>query len=175
MTRVRQPQIRKTTSLHKTIKKRDQAPKKASGTRLKIVKTGNQCPVPLRQGTLRHLINRFEEGKIWYEPNAGHDLGPDDIANSMFTMATICRRRKKTNGRRAFLDLGCGCGRIAAAVSHVFPNVKVDIMDRNPNYVQHALKQPGINIRKAYTGDALNLRKVVGTNKYDVILMQGVG
>ena len=93
----------------------------------------------------------------------------------MFTMATICRRRKKTNGRRAFLDLGCGCGRIAAALSHDFPDAAIDIMDKNPNYVQHAKKQPGINIRKAYDGDALNLRKVVGKTKYDVILMQGVG
>lgn len=104
------------------------------------MKTRNLCPVPVKQGTLRHLINRFEEGKIWYEPNAGHDLGPDDIANSMFTMATICRRRKKSKGRRAFLDLGCGCGRIAAALSHRFPDAAIDIMDSNPNYLQHAKK-----------------------------------
>ena len=48
-------------------------------------------------------------------------------------------------------------------------------MDRNPHYLQHAKKQHGIKIRKAYEGDALNLHQVVGKTKYDVILMQGVG
>ena len=175
MTIVRQPQDRKTTGPHKTIKKRDQARKKASGTRLTIVKTGNPSSVPMKQGTLHHLLDEFEEGKIWYEPNDGHDLGPDDIENSMRTIEAICARLKKSKGRRAFLDLGCGCARIAAALSRHFPNAAIDIMDRNPHYVQHAKKQPGIKIRKAYEGDALDLRKVVGRTKYDVILVQGVG
>ena len=48
-------------------------------------------------------------------------------------------------------------------------------MDHNPHYLQHALKQPGIKIRTAYEGNALNLHEVVGKTKYDVILMQGVG
>ena len=93
MTIARQPQDRKTTGPHKTIKKRDQARKKASGTRLTIVKTGNPRPVPMKQGTLHHLLKEFEEGKIWYEPNDGHDLGPDDIENSMRTIEAICARR----------------------------------------------------------------------------------
>ena len=93
MTIARQPQDRKTTGPHKTIKKRDQARKKASGTRLTIVKTGNPHPVPMKQGTLHNLLKEFEEGKIWYEPNDGHDLGPDDIENSMRTIEAICARR----------------------------------------------------------------------------------
>ena len=60
MTIVRQPQDRKTTGPHKTIKKRDRARKKASGTRLTIVKTGNPRPVPMKQGTLHNLLKEFE-------------------------------------------------------------------------------------------------------------------
>ena len=120
------------------------------------------------------MIKQFKKGKIWLDPNDGTDLGIDDIRNSIRTIEAICARISR-QGTRAFLDLGCGCGRIAAALSHAFPNDKIDIMDRNPHYLQHAQKQPGIKIRKAYEGDALNLRKVVGRTKYDVILMQGVG
>ena len=101
-------------------------------------------------------------------------MGPNDIRNSIKTIEAICARRKR-RGTRAFLDLGCGCGRIAAALSYRFSNDKIDIMDRNPHYLQHAQKQPGIKIRKAFLGNALNLRQVVGNTKYDVILMQGVG
>ena len=174
MTIVRQPQDRKTTGPHKTIKKRDQALKKTIGTRLTIMETENPRPVPMKQGTLDHLLGEFKKGKIWCEPNAGLDMGPHDIGNSVRTIEAICARRNKSQPR-AFLDLGCGCGRITAALSYRFPNDKIDIMDRNPHYLQHAQKQPGIKFRKAYEGDALNLRNVVGKTKYDVILMQGVG
>ena len=47
-------------------------------------------------------------------------------------------------------------------------------MDRNPHYLQHAQKQPGIKIRKAFLGNALNLRQVVGRTKYDMIIVPGV-
>ena len=92
----------------------------------------------MKQGTLHHLIDEFKEGKIWYEPNAGLDMGPYDIENSIRTIKTICAGSKKT--RKAFLDLGCGCGRITAALSRHFPDAAIDIMDHNPHYLQHAKK-----------------------------------
>ena len=145
-------------------------------------KTGSQSTGPLKQapykakqGTLHHLVKKTVKGGIWSAPNDGIVIGHHDIANSVRTFEAICRRRKSRKGRRAFLDLGCGCGRIASALSQYFPNDAIDIMDRNMDYVQHAKKQPGIKIRKAYQGDALKLRTVVGKTKYDVILMQGLG
>ena len=63
MTIARQPQDRKTTGPHKTIKKGDRARKKASGTRLTIVKTGNPCPVPMKQSTLHNLLKNSKKAK----------------------------------------------------------------------------------------------------------------
>ena len=66
MTIVRQPQDRKTTGPHKTIKKRDQALKKSIGTRLTIMESKNSRPVSMKQGTLHHLLGEFKKGKTWF-------------------------------------------------------------------------------------------------------------
>ena len=69
----------------------DSTPKKVKVIRVKK----DRCPVPVGRGTLRHLIAKFEKGKIWHAPNDGTDLGPNDIRNSIRTIESICSRRSR--------------------------------------------------------------------------------
>ena len=84
---------------------------------------------------------------------------------------TLFQNPSKKTKRKELLDTGCGLGGIAADLSHVYPDIVIDIMDGNSRNFQEL---PGIKIRKVYEGGAENIRQVVGRTKYDMIIVPGV-